>query len=155
MLKTQIDAALQQALKSRDALRLSAFRMLSAALHNREIEKRTKAGAGEDVPLTEEEIIQVIRSEVKKRHDAVEAYERGGRPDAAAKERAEADILSALLPAELSDSELLAFVAEGKVAIGAVSLKEFGKLMGWVMQRVGSRASGDRVSAIIKKELGA
>ena len=152
MSKDVIEAELKAAMRGGDALRLSVFRMLSAALHNREIEKRTRSGEARDAPLTDEEVMQVVRAEVKKRRDAIEAYERGSRPEAAAKERAEADILSSLLPRELGDEELAAIAAEGKAALGAAA-QDFGKLVGWVMQRVHGRASGERVSAIVRRTL--
>lgn len=152
MSKDVIEAELKAAMRGGDALRLSVFRMLSAALHNREIEKRTRSGEARDAPLTDEEVMQVVRAEMKKRRDAIEAYERGSRPEAAAKERAEADILSSLLPRELGDEELAAIAAEGKAALGAAA-QDFGKLVGWVMQRVHGRASGERVSAIVRRTL--
>ncbi len=153
MSKDVIEAELKAAMRGGDALRLSVFRMLSAALHNREIEKRTRSGEARDAPLTDEEVMQVVRAEMKKRRDAIEAYERGSRPEAAAKERAEADILSSLLPRELGDEELAAIAAEGKAALGAAVPQDFGKLVGWVMQRVHGRASGERVSAIVRRTL--
>lgn len=152
MRKDEIGLHITQAMKSGDALRLSVFRMLSAALHNREIENRTKAGKTTDTPLTEEEVMQVVRTELKKRKDASEAYEKGDRAEAAAKERAEANILAGLLPQELSDEEIGAIVAESKASLGASTPQGFGALMGLVMKRIGGRASGDRVSAIIKRE---
>ncbi len=150
MLKDQIDSELKQAMRSGDALRLSVFRMLSAALHNREIEKRTKSG---DASLTDEEAIQVARSELKKRKDAKEAYGAAGRAEAAQQEQEEAKIIASLLPAELSDGELLALIREGREALGAASPQEFGQLMGWVMSKAGTRATGERVSVLIRREL--
>lgn len=153
MRRDVIEAELKAAMRGGDALRLSVFRMLSAAIHNREIEKRTRSGEAKDTPLTDEEVAQVVRAELKKRRDAFDAYERGGRPAAAAQERAEAEMLSSLLPQELSDEEIAAIAAEGKAALGVATLQDFGKLMGWVMQRANGRASGERVSAIVKRAL--
>lgn len=154
MLKERIEEELSKAMRSRDALRLSVFRMLSAALRNREIEKRTKSGEGHDIPLTEDEILQVVRSEQKKRKDAIEGYEKGGRASSAEQERSEAEILSGLLPAELSDEEVAVIVAECAASLGVPSPKEFGKLMSLVMGRVGGRASGERVSSAVRRALG-
>lgn len=153
MEKDAIEAELKTAMRGGDALRLSVFRMLSAAIHNREIEKRTRSGEAKDAPLTGEEVVQVVRAELKKRRDAIDAYERGGRSEAAAQERAEAEILSSLLPQELSDGEIEAIAAEGKAALGVTAPQDFGRLMGWVMQRANGRASGERVSAIVKRAL--
>lgn len=150
----RVHSAQQEALKARDELRLSVFRMLSAAIHNREIEKRTRAGTGGDAALDDAEAAAIIRSELKKRKDAVEAYRSGGRQEQARREEREADVLSGLLPQELSDDELGLIAHEGKEALGVSSAHEFGTLMGWVMGRVKGRASGERVRAIIERELG-
>lgn len=152
MLQERIASELKSALRGRDELRLSVFRMLSSAIHNREIERRARSGGGE-TPLTEEEVMQVIRAESKKRGEAAQAYQRGERTEAAARERTEAVILDSLLPPELSDGELGRMVAEGKAALGAATEKDFGKLMGWVMARVEGQASGERVSAVVRREL--
>lgn len=153
MLKKQIEAELQQAMRSGEALRLSVFRMVSAALHNREIEKRTQSGEAKDAVLTDEEVIQALRSEWKKRKDAAEAYASAGRSEAAAQERREADMIAALLPQQLSDDAVGLLVREGMQTLGITSPKEFGQLMGWVMSKIAGRASGERVSACIKREL--
>ena len=155
MLREQIDAALRDAMKSQDELRRSVFRMLISSMHNREIEKRTKSASAHDESLTDEEIMQVIRSEAKKRKDAIDAYTQGGRQDAAERERAEANVLAALLPPELSDEELSKLVDQGIASTGATSVKEFGKVMGWVMGRVRGQAFGERISTIIRTRLGA
>lgn len=154
MLKDQIDSELKQAMRSGEALRLSVFRMVSTALHNREIEKRTQSGEAKDAVLPDAEATQVLRSELKKRKDAAEAYRAAGRSEAAAQERAEADIIAALLPQEFSDDEIGLLVREGMQTLGITAPKEFGTLMGWVMSRIAGRASGERVSAHIKHELG-
>ncbi len=154
MLKEQIESELKQALRSGEALRLSVFRMVSAALHNLEIEKRTKSGETRDAELTDAEATQVLRSELKKRKDAAEAYRAAGRSEAAAQERAEADIIASLLPQELSDEEIALLVQEGMQMLGVTSPKEFGQLMGWAISKIAGRASGERVRARIKRELG-
>lgn len=153
MLKDKIESALIAALKVKDELRLSTLRMLAAAIHNRELEKRAKSGQAKEVTLSDEEIVQVVRAELKKRKDASAAYTRGGRPEAAGREDREAVLLSPFLPAELSDEELEKVVLEGTALLNISSSKEFGKLVGWVMGRIRGQASGDRVSEIIKRHL--
>lgn len=155
MFSEAITAELKRALKEQDALRLSVFRMLSAAIHVKEIEKRTRQGQAKPAALSEEEIMQVIRSELKKRKDAAEAYRRGGRFESADQEQAEADVLATLLPQEIGATELESVVDEGIASLGVNSEKEFGKLMGWVMQRLGGRVSGERVAESIRKKLAA
>lgn len=154
MLKDKIESGIKEALRAREELRLSVLRMLSSAIHNKEIEKRARLGGGTVQGLDDEEVIQAIRSELKKRKDAEEAYGKGGRAEAAKKEKTEAEILSAFLPREISDEELDEIISQAASALGKVSEKEFGKFMAWVMGRVKGRASGDRVAAAVKKKLG-
>ena len=144
-LKTQIEDTAHHALKNREELLLSTLRLLLAAMHSREIEKRAKTGTGD---LSDEEIIAVIRSEAKKRKDAIAEFTRGGRQEAAQKEATELAILEKYLPQELTDEEieeLLRRIIEG------ATMKDFGRVMGAAMKAVGGRASGDRVSAIVKR----
>lgn len=154
MLQARIESAIVEALRAHDELRLSTLRLLAAAMHNREIEKRSRIAPGDEVILTDEEVQQAIRSEQKKRRDAAGAYAAGGRPEAAAREEAEAAVLAEFLPAELSDEEIDAMVGEGMSALGITETSGFGRLMGWVMGRASGRASGERVSASVRKRLG-
>ncbi len=133
-------------------MKLSVLRMLASAMHNKEIEKRPRSGQ-DAVELDDEEVIVIIRSEMKKRKDAAGAYERGGRAEAAEKEKKEAEILSSFLPQELSSEELDRIAAEGAKILGASSEKDFGKLMAWAMKNVKGQASGERVSAAVRKKL--
>lgn len=153
MLREKIDASLRDAMKDQDELRRSVFRMLVAAIHNREIEKRAKNKGAAGEPLTDEEVIQVIRAETKKRRDAIDAFTQGGRAEAAERERVESEILAALLPPELSDEELAKLIEQAIAATGATSEKEFGKVMGWVVGRAQGQASGDRMAAAIRTRL--
>lgn len=150
---TRIQEETKVGLRAHDELRVSVLRMLSSAIHNREIEAKAKHGA--EAALSGEVLLQVIRSELKKRSDAILAYRDAGRMDAAEKEEREAEILRTFLPPDLSDEELTKMVREGKGVIGATGEKDAGKLIGWVMQRVKGQSSGDRVMAIVKRELGA
>lgn len=149
-MKEKIQNDIKDAMRAKDELRLSVLRMLSAAIHNREIEKKSKSGAAE---LTDEEIVAVIRFEVKKRRDAVEGFTKGGRQDSADKEAQESKILESYLPQELSDEEIEKIVKEVIVSLGDATMNEFGKVMGAVMKKTGGRASGDRVSGAVKKWL--
>lgn len=153
MLVDVIASRLQNAMKSGNELERSVLRLLAAAIHNREIEKRTVPSGGVDQPLDDDEAAHIVRAELKKRRDAVAAYERAGRLEAALRERAEGEVLISFLPAELSDAEIEAIVAEGRAAFGAADDTAFGTLMGWVMGKVKGRASGERVSAIVKRQL--
>lgn len=158
--KQTIEAALKTALKQQEGDLLSTLRMLLAAIQNREIEKRTKlskkGAAGnleQESRLTDDEAVETIRAEAKKRKDAIEGYKKGGRTDAAARERRELEILQSYLPQEISDEELEKIVGEVVGGLGAVSEKDFGRVMGEIMKRVKGQASGDRVSTVVKKML--
>ena len=146
----KIQNDIKDAMRAKDELRLSVLRMLSAAIHNREIEKKAKSG---EPALSDEGIVAVIRSEVKKRRDAVDGFTKGGRMDMAEKERAESKILESYLPQELSDEEIEKIVKEVVVSMGEVTAKDFGKVMGMVIKKIGGQAGGNRVSAMVKKLL--
>lgn len=150
-MREKIQEDIKKAMKQKDELRLLVLRMLSAAMHNRELEKRAKTGKPEE--LTEEEAIAVIRSEVKKRRDAIVEFEKGKRSDLAEKEAAELKILEVYLPQELSDMEIEKIVREVVEKFGEVTPKDFGRVMGEAMKRVRGQASGDRVSQAVKKLL--
>ncbi len=148
-LKERIANDLKDAMRSRDELKLSVLRMLQSAIHNKEIEKKGKTG-GESGEFTEEELVAVFRSEIKKRRDAIEGFEKGGRQESAEKERRESEILQSYLPAELPDEELEKIAHEVVSGMGEVTQKDFGRVMGEVMKRVKGQASGERVSKVIK-----
>lgn len=139
-------------MRSKDELRLSVLRMLSSAIHNKELEKRAKSGKVEE--LMEEEVVAVLRSEVKKRRDAISEFEKGGRKDLVEKETAELKILEEYLPSELPDEEIEKIVKEVIAGIGEVAPKDFGRVMGEVMKRVKGQASGERVSEAVRQLLG-
>lgn len=152
MLKEKIQADTKEAMRAKEELRLSVLRMLSSAIHNREIEKRAKSGKEEII--TEEETVAVIRSEAKKRRDAIAEFEKGGRKDLADKEAAELKILESYLPAEISEEEIAETVKEVVAGAGEVTGKDFGRVMGEVMKRVKGQASGEKVVHAVKKALG-
>ena len=127
-------------------LRTSTLRMLLAAVQNKEISLTKK-----DEGLSEEEFLQVIRSEVKKRKEAAEGFEKGGRAEMSEKEQKEAKILEVYLPAELSEEDLDSIVKNVMTEQGVSSEKEFGTVMKGVMAVVQGRAAGNRVVDAVKK----
>jgi len=149
ILKEKIQSDLKEALRSKDELRLSVLRMLFSAIHNREIEKRAKTGV---VELNDEEMTAVLRSEVKKRKDAIAEFTKGGRLGLAEKESSELKILKAYLPQELNDGEIEKTVQEVIALLGG-GTSEFGQIMGEVMKRLKGQASGEKVSTVVKKFL--
>lgn len=148
-LKEKISRDLKTALKNSEAFSLSTLRMLWAAISNKEIELRKK-----DVGLSNQEVLEVISHEAKKRGDAAAEYKKGGRTDLAKKEEEERLILSRYLPPELSEEEILRIVKEGIREVGAAGKQDFGKVMKIVMPTLRGKASGDKITKLLKEELG-
>jgi|SRR5689334_19682534 len=128
-----------------DALRRDVLRMVANAAYN--LEKANQR------PLTEDEFLTVLTREVKTRRESVEAYEKGGRADLAAKEQSEIDILSDYLPQALTQTEIDALIDEGIAATGASSARDLGKVMGWLAPRTRGRADGKVVSGRVASAL--
>lgn len=145
-LNEQIAVDLKKALISKDELEVSVLRMTVSAIRNKEISLRQ----GEKVELTDEQIQEVLKSEIKKRQDSVASYRDAGRNDLADKEASEIKILEKYLPEQMSDDELEKIISE---LVSQTDEKNFGKLMGQAMGQVKGCADGNRVSAILKKIL--
>ncbi|HXF72258.1 MAG TPA: GatB/YqeY domain-containing protein [Actinomycetota bacterium] len=146
-LKERLAGEIREAMRARDEVRLSALRLLSAAVRNREVELRRE--------LSDDEVREVALREARKRDEAREAYERAGREDLAARERAQAEALGPYLPALLSEEELDALVEEAIAATGASSPRDLGKVMGFVMGRARGKVDGARVRERVAARLGA
>jgi uncharacterized protein YqeY len=147
-LNNKVSADIAAAMKSRDATRLSALRMLKAAVMNKGVEK------GRD--LEDAEILQVVSSLVKQRRDSIEQFEKGGRRDLVEKETAEIAVLQAYLPPAASPEEIDAAVAEAVAETGASSPKDMGKVMKAVMPKLaGKNADGKAVNEAVRRTLGA
>mgnify|MGYP000229951290 FL=1 len=141
--KQEIQDQLKESMKDGNEVKTGALRMLLSSLSNKEKEKRFKAGKedsskteedlAKESELTEEEIQSAIATEVKKRKEAKEAFEKGGRDEAAAKEQEELEILQAFLPEQMSEEEVEAIVKEAITETGASSISDMGKVIGIVM----------------------
>ena len=159
--KEKITSDMKDAMRSHEELRLSVLRMALSSIKNREIEKKSSfAKAAEDKEssleasdggLTDEEVVKVLRSEAKKRKDSVVEYEKGRRSDLAEKEKKELAIIETYLPQEASDEEIEKAVREVLGQLGDVGPKDFGRVMGKTMKRLKGQASGERVSAAVKR----
>ena len=152
-LKEKIHYDLTEALKAREELRTSVLRLLSSAILNKEKDKRYKSGKAEDISLTDEEIVDAISSEIKKRRDAADLYERGGREELAKKEKDEMEILQKYLPEQISEEELRKLVKEAVDKTGAKEMKDMGKVMAGLMPKVKGKADNSLVSKIVKELL--
>jgi uncharacterized protein len=145
-LKEQIIADLTASMKAQDSARTSTLRMVKAAMMNREIEKGGELG--------DDEMMKLLRSLVKQRHDSVEQYEKGARQDLADKEKAEIEVIEAYLPQAASREEMEQAVAAAIAETGAASMKDMGKIMKAVQQSLaGKNADGRTLSEIVKTKL--
>lgn len=145
-LSKAVDQAFAEALRSKDSKKLDAFRMLRASIKNKAIELRKPE-------LTDEEIVSIIRSEIKKRKESIELYAQAGRDELAVKEKEEIDILQVFLPEEASDDEVLAQVSAVVAGLPEEDRANFGKVMGAVMKALQGKVEGNRVSEFVKKAL--
>jgi len=147
-LPERIDADLKDAMRAKDASRLNVLRMLKSALKYAAIEKSNEA------QLDDAAASQVIRKQVKQRQDSIESFEKGGRPELAAKEKGELEILNAYLPKGLSADELAAMVRETIAEAGATSKAQMGAVMKALQTKVAGRADGKTLSGEVSRQLG-
>ena len=147
-LATQIETDLKTAMKARDAETTATLRLVLAAMKN------LRAEAGHGAELSDEEMIELLGREAKRRAEAAEAYEEAGREDLASKERRELEVLRAYLPTQLDADELGAIVDEVIAETGAVGPGDIGKVMGALMPRVKGKADGKAVNALVRERLG-
>ena len=147
-LQERIDADLMDAMRAKDAGKLGVLRMLKSAMKYAAIEK---SGEGK---LDDAMATQVIRKQVKQRQDSIESFEKGGRPELAAKEKEELEMLNAYLPKGLSEEELSALVRETIAEAGATSKAQMGAVMKALQAKVAGRADGKALSAEVQRQLG-
>lgn len=145
-LKARITGDMKAALKAGDKDRLSCIRMIQAGIQQREVDER--------IQLDDAQVLAVIDKMIKQRRESVAQFEAGKRADLVAKESAEISLLSSYLPAQLGDAELAAMIREAIAATGATSMKEMGKVMGWLKPKVQGRTDIGALSARIKAALG-
>jgi len=144
-LKARITDDMKDAMRAKDAARLSTIRLLLAAIKQREVDER--------VELADADVLGVIEKMVKQRRESIAQFEAGKRPDLAAIERAEVAVLQGYLPAPLTDAEIDALIAEAIAATGATGIAGMGKVMAAVKPKLAGRADMGAVSAKIKARL--
>jgi uncharacterized protein YqeY len=145
-LREKIETDVKSALKAGAKDKVSTLRMLNAALKNKQIDKRRE--------LSEDEVIETIRSLIKQRNDSIEQFAKGHRQDLVDKETAEVAVLEAYLPAQLPREELEAMVRDAVAQTGAQGARDMGKVMKALIPMVGGRADGKLVSELVKHALG-
>ena len=145
MLKEKLQQDIKDALKAGDSKKRMVLGMVLSAIKNKEIEKM-----GE---LSDDDVIAVISTEIKKRKDSVEQFEKGGRPELAEGEKQEAEMLMAYMPEQMSEEDVRNEVKKTISQTGAKDMKEMGKHIGAVMAKVKGKADGTMVSRMVKEEL--
>lgn len=149
-IKDQLRRELTAAIKSHDTLRSGTIRMALSAITTAEVSGKKQH------TLADDEVVDVLSTEVKKRREAVEAFERGNRPEQAEKERREAAILTEFLPEQLDADAIAAIVSDAITATGAADegIRAMGRVMGVVTPQTKGRADGSAVAAEVKRQLG-
>ena len=132
-------------MKNREELRTSVLRMLISDLKYAQIEKRS--------PLTEEESLQVVQRAIKKRKESIEMYEKGGRPELAAKESEELKILQSFVPAELDESSVRQIVQDTLQELGVTDKKDMGRVMKEILSKYKGQIDGKMVQKIVSEKL--
>ena len=146
-LKERITEDMKTAMRSGEKDRLAVIRLLQAAIKQREVDER--------ITLDDAQVTSVLEKMIKQRKESVVAFEKGGRADLVSKENSEIAVLQPYLPAQLSESELDALIADAISSTGAASIKDMGKVMGVVKAQAAGKADMGAVGARIKAKLGA
>ena len=146
-LKDRLQADLTTSMKARDELRSATLRMVLTAVKTEEVAGKTAR------ELDDAEVVTVLNREAKKRREAAEAFDQGGRPERADRERAEGEVIAGYLPAQLSDDEISSLVAAAIAATGASGPQAMGQVMKAVTPNTAGRADGGRVAAEVRRQL--
>jgi uncharacterized protein YqeY len=149
-LRETVIAALKQAMKDRDAERLSTLRLINAAIKDRDIAVR---GEGREDGVDDTEVLAILGKMVKQRQESARAYEEGGRIDLAEQERKEIGYIEEFLPRQLSDEEVAAAVDEAITSVGATSIRDMGKVMGALKAQYTGQMDFGAVGPVVKARL--
>ncbi|MGA7179086.1 MAG: GatB/YqeY domain-containing protein [Thiobacillaceae bacterium] len=145
-LKAQIQEDVKTAMKAKQAARLSTLRMLTAAMKQKEVDER--------IELDDTQVLAIVEKLIKQRKDSIEQFGKAGRQDLVDAETAELAVLSAYLPAQLSEAEVLAAIDSAIASTGATGPKDMGKLMSQLKPQLSGKADMGKVSAWVKQRLG-
>lgn len=144
-LRQQITDDMKTAMRAKDTARLSAIRLLLAAIKQREVDER--------IELSDADVVAIIEKMNKQRRDSISQYEAAGRQDLADVEKAEMGVLAAYMPQQLDEAEVVAAVIDAISAVGAVGPQDMGKVMGLLKPKLAGLADMGKVSALIKAQL--
>lgn len=151
MMRDQLAAALKDAMKSKDAARLSTIRLVQAEIKTRDIANRG-AGKGD---ASDDEILQILAKMVKQREESAKIYEDNARPELAAKERAEIVVVQNFMPTQLSETEVRANITAAIAEVGASGPKDMGKVMAVLKERYAGQMDFAKASSVLKELLSA
>ena len=149
MLRDDINSALKDAMKAKDERQVSTLRLVNSTLKNADIEAR---GQGKG-PLGDDAVLGVLQKMIKQRHESVELYEKGGRPELAQQEREEIAIITAYLPKQMSEEEVKAAIAQAVQDVGAAGMKDMGKVVGALKGKYAGKMDFAKASALVKAAL--
>ncbi len=144
-LKSKIDQDIKEALKARNELKLSVLRMLKSEIKYREIDKSSE--------LSEDEVISVLSSSVKKRKESIDQFEKGGRDDLVSREKAELEVVREYLPEQLSEDELSRIILQAIQETDATGPSDLGKVMKSIMPQVKGKADGKLINQLVASRL--
>ncbi|HVT55254.1 MAG TPA: GatB/YqeY domain-containing protein [Xanthobacteraceae bacterium] len=148
MLREKLSEATKDAMKSGEKLKLSTLRMVQAAIKNADIEARTGKG-----PLDDDAILSLMQKLIKQRQDSVELYEKGGRAELAQQEKDEIEVIKGFLPAQMSDAEMKAAIADIIAKEGASGMKDMGKVMNALKTAYAGKMDFGKASGAVKSLL--
>lgn len=149
-MREAVNEALKTAMKNRDVARVSTLRMIAAAFKDRDILGRTQGAA----TASDEDLLSTLARMVKQREESAAAFEGGGRPELAAKERAEIEVIRGFMPKQMSEEEIGAAVDAAIAESGAASMRDMGKVMAALKQSHAGKLDFSRASALVKARLG-
>jgi len=148
-IRDDITTAMKTAMRAKDAETLSAVRLIMAKLKDADIAARPKGVE----QISDDEVLSMLRSMIKPRREAIELYEKGNRPELAAKEEAEITVIEGFLPRALNEEEMQAAVREAVASTGAASVKDMGRVMAALKETHGAALDMARIGAIVKAQL--
>ena len=148
MIREKIKAELVSAMKEHNEAKTSTLRMINSAIKDKDIAARPKADA-----ISDEEILSLFQSMIKQRKESIELYQKGGRDDLVSKEKAEIDLITSFMPAQMDDDAIQAAIKEVIAQTGAASIRDMGKVMGALKAKYAGQMDFGKASALIKAQL--
>jgi uncharacterized protein YqeY len=150
-LRTRVNTALKEAMKAKDAERLSTLRLINAAIKDRDIEAR---GTGKEEGVGDDAVLGILGKMVKQRQESAKVYEEGGRLELAEKELSEIKIIEDFLPRQLSEDETAAAIDAAIAGVGAESIRDMGKVMGVLKGKYTGQMDFGKTGPMVKDKLG-